>query len=92
MFYIAEAFLYSEGMSFSTHAAVIGAFGQHFARTGRVPAEFHRFLVKAQQLRLEGDYDPSGDVTPDEALEQIKRAERFLNAAEEFFGPSGRRS
>ena len=38
MFYIAEAFLEGEGMSFSSHAAVIGAFGREFARTGRVPA------------------------------------------------------
>jgi len=50
MFYIAEAFLDGEGMSFSSHAAVIGAFGREFARTGRVPAEFHRFLIDAQDL------------------------------------------
>ncbi|NQE36891.1 HEPN domain-containing protein [Microcoleus asticus] len=31
MFYIAEAFLDGEGMSFSSHAAVIGAFGREFA-------------------------------------------------------------
>ena len=87
MFYIAEAFLYSDGMSFSTHAAVIAGFGQHFARAGRVPAEFHRMLIQAQELRLQGDYDPQHDVTPDEAREQIRRAERFLKSAEEFFGP-----
>ena len=50
MFYIAEAFLDGEGMSFSKHSAVIGAFGREFARTGRVPAEFHRFLIDAQDL------------------------------------------
>ena len=56
MFYIAEAFLEGEGMSFSSHAAVIGAFGREFARTGRLPAEFHRFLIDAQDLRNSGDY------------------------------------
>ncbi|WP_293295604.1 MULTISPECIES: HEPN domain-containing protein [unclassified Microcoleus] len=50
MFYIAEAFLDGEGISFSKHSAVIGAFGREFARTGRVPAEFHRFLIDAQDL------------------------------------------
>ena len=50
MFYIAEVFLDGEGMSFSSQAAVIGAFGREFARTGRVPAEFHRFLIDAQDL------------------------------------------
>ena len=87
MFYTAEAFLHSEGMSFSKHSAVIAAFGQHFASTGRVPLEFHRLLLKAQELRLEGDYDPRSDVTAEEAREQIHRAERFFRAAEEYFGP-----
>ncbi|MCA9997744.1 MAG: HEPN domain-containing protein [Anaerolineales bacterium] len=42
MFYIAEAFLLGEGLTFSSHAAVIAAFGRYFAKTGRVPSEFHR--------------------------------------------------
>ncbi len=33
MFYIAEAFLEGERLSFSKHSAVISAFGQQFART-----------------------------------------------------------
>lgn len=36
MFYVAEAFLEGEGLVFSSHSAVIAAFGQQFARTGRV--------------------------------------------------------
>jgi len=37
MFYCAEALLDAEGLSFSSHAAVLSAFGQRFAKTGRVP-------------------------------------------------------
>lgn len=33
MFYIAQAFLIGEDMSFSSHAGVISAFGRDFART-----------------------------------------------------------
>jgi uncharacterized protein (UPF0332 family) len=40
MFYIAEALLLGEGLSFSKHTAVIAAFGRRFARTGVVPAGF----------------------------------------------------
>lgn len=32
MFYIAEAFLEGEGLSFSKHSAVIAAFGREFAK------------------------------------------------------------
>ena len=56
MFYVAEAFLLNEGLTFSSHAAV-SAFGRDFARTGRVPVEFHRYLIDAQDLRNQGDYD-----------------------------------
>jgi uncharacterized protein (UPF0332 family) len=45
MFYIAEAFLEGEGMSFSRHSAVISAFGREFALQGKVPVQFHQFLI-----------------------------------------------
>ena len=87
MFYIAQAFLEGEGMAFSRHSAVIAAFGQHFAHTGKVPAEFHQFLLRAQELRHSGDYVPPHVVTLDQAREQIVRAERFLTLAERLTGP-----
>lgn len=74
MFYVAEAFLEGEGLSFSTHSAVIAAFGRHFARTGKVPAQFHKFLSDAQEMRHAGDYGRRGDVSFNEAHEQIARS------------------
>lgn len=51
MFYVAEAFLEGEGLSYSKHSAVIAAFGEKFAHAGIVPTEFHRFLLEAQEAR-----------------------------------------
>jgi len=51
MFYIAEAFLFGEGLSFSKHSAVIAAFGQHFIRTGRVSQGCHRYLIEGEDSR-----------------------------------------
>ena len=80
MFYLAEAFLMGENLTFSKHAAVIGKFGESFARTGRVPTEFHRYLIQAQQSRTLADYDPTpGTSSEEEATEQIRRAEVFLS-------------
>jgi uncharacterized protein (UPF0332 family) len=90
MFYIAEAFLEAEGLKFKSHSAVIGAFGKHFAKTGRVPVEFHQFLRRAEEVRLFGDYEPFQEVTAEQAQEQIERAERFLQFAEERLGGAGR--
>jgi len=48
MFYVAEAFLLSVCLSFSRHAGVIAVFSERFAKTGLVPVELHRYLIKGQ--------------------------------------------
>lgn len=72
MFYLAESLLLSQGLSFSKHSAVIAAFGQHFAKTGRIPEEFHRYLIEGQEGRNVGDYDAGEGLSEQDAEEQIK--------------------
>jgi len=86
MFYVAEALLLTEGLSFSKHSAVISSFGQHFAKTGRVPLEFHRYLVDGQVLRHIGDYDSKPKMSQSDASKQIKRAEKFLIISQQIMG------
>jgi uncharacterized protein (UPF0332 family) len=81
MFYIAEAFLEGEELSFSKHSAVIAAFGREFAKTQRISPKFHRCLIEAQELRSIGDYGQINAVTTVQAAEQIERAEQFLELA-----------
>ena len=69
-------------MSFSKHSGVIAAFGQHFAHAGKVPIEFPRHLLEAQNLRLAGDYDPGDAVSNEQAEEQIIQAQQFLDVAQ----------
>ncbi len=84
MFYIAEAFLIGDNLSFSKHSAVISKFGEIFARTERLPVKFHRYLIQAEQSRIKADYDATSRSTELEATEQISRAEEFLILAQEF--------
>ena len=84
MFYLAEAFLLGEGVSFSKHSGVISAFGQRFAKTGRVPVDFHRYLIEGQESRTVGDYDTGMSLSNVDADEQIKRAEKFLELAKQL--------
>lgn len=86
MFYIAEAFLEGQGLAFSKHAAVISAFGKHMVRSGVVPIDFHRFLMEAQDVRQSGDYGERDVVTHEEAQEQIRRAECFLDIGQNLIG------
>jgi len=83
MFYVASAFLEGEGLSFARHSAVIAAFGQQFARTGRVPVEFHRYLIAAEQSRIRADYDIEPNLAQEDAAQLIVRAEQFLEFAQQ---------
>jgi uncharacterized protein (UPF0332 family) len=51
MLYVAEALLAHLGQSYSSHAAAIGAYGREYAKTGKLDARFHRWLIEAQNLR-----------------------------------------
>jgi uncharacterized protein (UPF0332 family) len=86
MFYIAEAFLETEGLTFSKHSAVIAAFGREFAKPHRISPDFHRFLIEAQALRTTGDYGQFNAVTANQAAEQIERAAAFLALAIQEIG------
>ncbi|MGO8815459.1 MAG: HEPN domain-containing protein [Terriglobia bacterium] len=86
MFYVAEAFLLGKGLAFSKHSAVHAAFGEHFVRTGILPAGLHRALIHGMEVRQTGDYDYMNDVSPEEAEEQIMNAEKFLDAAAKLLG------
>ncbi len=81
MFYIAEALLDQEGLSFSTHAAVISAFGQYLARPGKIPTEFHRQLIDAQAQRTRADYDLVPDLSQRDAETLVSQAQAFLTIA-----------
>ena len=81
MFYCAEALLLSKALSFSKHSAVISAFGREFAKTGMLPAELHRVLIDARQLREQGDYDAEATIDRAVGSQQISRAQRFVDAA-----------
>jgi uncharacterized protein (UPF0332 family)/predicted nucleotidyltransferase len=87
MFYIADAFLLGEGLSSSKHSTIVAKFGQYFAKTGRVPVEFHRYLIEAQNSRTIGDYSIRTNLDSDEVFTHISRAEQFLELAKQFIGP-----
>ncbi|MEL7224660.1 MAG: HEPN domain-containing protein [Cyanobacteria bacterium P01_D01_bin.36] len=83
MFYVAQAFLIEESLSFSSHAAVISSFGKTFAKTKRLPTKFHRYLIDAAQTRTDGDYNTATTVTAGEAFESIAHAKEFIAVADD---------
>lgn len=86
MFYVAEALLVDLGESYSSHAAVISAFGRMFAKTSRMDPKFHQWLIAAQNLRNVADYGVEAHVSPEQARLTCAWAEEFIQAAKVLLG------
>ena len=64
---------------------MIAAFGREFIKTGKIPTEFHRYLIEAQEARLNADYDTM-TLSQGVAVQALERAEQFLVLARQHFG------
>lgn len=93
MFYLAEALLASLGQSYSSHAAVLAAYGREFSKTAKLDAKFHRWLLDASDARNTADYGVGASLPPAQADRIRQRAGEFLRATEEFLRihPDGER-
>lgn len=86
-FYLAQAVLLAKGLVFSSHSAVVAAYGKEFAKTGILDSKFHRLMMTAQQLRQIGHYgDETEEVTREQALDSLHGAEEFMQAVKRYLG------
>lgn len=83
-FYVAEALLLDEGLSFSRHGAVIGEYGRLFAKTGRLDRRFHRLLDRTFVARQSADYDTDFDLGDPDVREMIREGRSFIDAARNY--------
>jgi uncharacterized protein (UPF0332 family) len=88
MFYVAQALLWSSGVSFSKHSAVIARFGQEFAKTKKLDPIYHRYLRDGFEKRQIADYGATEDITRRQASELILHARKFLREAKTFLRQS----
>jgi uncharacterized protein (UPF0332 family) len=84
MFYLTEALLLSKGLHFSSHSAVIAAFGKEFAKTGLLDPKFHRYLIDAEERREDGHYGGGRKMSNEDALESFHWPEEFKAAVEAY--------
>ena len=89
IFYLAQAMLLSKGLTFSSHSAVVAAYGKEFARTGLLNPKYHRYIIDSQERRQTGHYGAENDkVTDEEAFESFQWAGEFMQTVKEYFGVS----
>ena len=84
MFYLAQALLLEQGLTFSKHGSLLAAFGQHLVKTGRVPAHFHRYLIAAYNARITGDYQANSNLLPTDSARMIQQTEEFIALADQM--------
>lgn len=84
MFYSAEALLLKKGLHFSSHSAVIAAFGKEFAKTGEMNPQHHQNLIKAQSIRQISDYGYNEPLPVEDVREVLRWAREFYQATEAY--------
>jgi uncharacterized protein (UPF0332 family) len=85
-FFVAETLLDKLELEFSSHKAVISAYGKEFAQKGVLDAKFHQLLIRAFEKRQQADYMADPGFDRDEVSELLAEARMFLNAATEWLG------
>jgi uncharacterized protein (UPF0332 family) len=84
MFYLAEALLMRKGLHFSSHSAVIAAFGKEYAKTGEVDSKYHQYLIKAQAIRQISDYGYNEPLPKNDVEVVIRWAREFFQVVEDY--------
>jgi len=86
MFYLAEALLYSKDLQYSSHSAVMAAYGKEFAKTQILDPKFHRRMIIAERRRETGHYGEESNVTYEEAQESFDWADEFMQSVKDYLG------
>lgn len=84
MFYAAKAALLSEGVDLRRHSSAVAKFRELFVVTGRVDAEYLRYLGRAQSARERSDYAPFAPLSKDGTEEIINTASVFIEKIKEL--------
>ncbi|MGE5223022.1 MAG: HEPN domain-containing protein [Omnitrophica WOR_2 bacterium] len=84
MLFTAQALLAARDLSFSSHRAVISAYGQHFAKTNALDPIFHKSLMTAFNQRQLGDYTVDSGIRKEDVEALSLDATAFIKAAKDW--------
>ena len=84
MFYSAQAALLKKKMTFTSHKAVISAFGRYFVKTGIFEKRLGRDLNIIFDERQLGDYESNFSISEDNARHTFESAGGFVDQIEEW--------
>ncbi len=79
IFHCIRGLLALEGVDFSKHAGVIAYFQKNYVKSEIFEKKYSKIVVEAFEIRSESDYDDYYIISKEEAEEQIRNAQFFLN-------------
>jgi uncharacterized protein (UPF0332 family) len=86
MFHASGALMASEGMDYSSEAAMHAAFGQLLLKFGGVDPRFHSYILTAFRQRQAADHRPPTEVSAERAPELCAQAREFVEMVESYLG------
>jgi uncharacterized protein (UPF0332 family) len=84
VFHAISAVLASRGMTFSSHAQVIGAFNKEFVKTAVFSADTTRKLQRLFEDRQISDYDCTGKIDEETAREDLDDAQALVDICRNY--------
>ena len=84
IFHAMRSVLALDGLDSSKHSGIIAIFNEKYVRMGNFEGGISKVIASAYRLRERADYQDFFIVTEQEAVEQIKKAEKILGMVEKY--------
>ena len=84
MFFMAEAAIFTKGITAKSHKGIISLFGENFIKTGIFKEYIGKYLREIFESRQIGDYSASIAITEEEAREALEKARKFVSTVEKY--------
>ena len=86
IFYAARAVMALDGVDRKKHSGVISYFQENYIKTGIFDKELSNIIQDAFNMRQISDYQDFFIIGYDDAVEQLKNAEKFCNEIKKYIG------
>ena len=84
VFHAVSAVLAQRGLTFSSHAQLMGAFNREFVKTREFPADTYRKLQQLFEDRQTGDYDWHSQIDEETAKQDLENAAHVIELCREY--------
>lgn len=84
VFHAMRAVLALDGIDMKKHSGVMSEFRRLYIKTGILPEEMSVIISEAFDVRTDCDYDDFYEISRGEAVEQITRAETFVDVISKY--------